>query len=56
MEQDKEIPCSACQLWDKEAKRFSCDPNKCERLTRWLLKHAQDANSEEPVEAIQYVV
>ncbi|MCW4047044.1 MAG: hypothetical protein NWE99_05735 [Candidatus Bathyarchaeota archaeon] len=56
MEPDAEIPCSTCLLWNQENKRFSCDPNKCERLSRWLLKHAKDTNVDTRSENIQYVV
>jgi hypothetical protein len=50
-----EIPCSCCLLWDKEKKSFSCDPNKCEKLSYWLLKHAH-GSAGDLQNNVQYVV
>ena len=62
MSNNSEIPCSICQKWNAEAKSFKCNPNKCQKLSEWLLDHAQLAN-EEPVQfqvaeppPIQYVI
>lgn len=51
-----EIPCATCSLWNPKEKRFSCDPNRCEKLSNWLLKHARDNTVEPPNKIIQYVV
>ena len=56
MESDAEIPCSTCPLWHPEEKSFSCNPNKCEKLSNWLLKHAKESASKPQDEIVQYVV
>ena len=57
-----EIPCSNCAKWNPKVKNFACNPNQCERLSDWLLRHA---NVEEaPIEQelivaepqVQYIV
>jgi hypothetical protein len=54
MKDEKGIPCTICQLWHPEEKGFSCDPNKCEKLTVWLLNHKiEEANGDQ---VIPYVV
>jgi hypothetical protein len=56
---DQEIPCSSCRKWDAKAKRFSCKPGECQKLSQWLLIHAQIGRAEtvELIAApIQYVV
>jgi len=60
MGNNSEIPCSACHQWNAKAKSFSCNPNKCKKLSEWLLDNAQLAN-EETVQIkvqvpIQYVI
>ena len=56
MESDANIPCATCLMWNPEKKRFSCDPNRCKKLSDWLLKHAGD-NAVNPQEKmVQYVV
>ncbi len=48
-----EIPCSNCAKWNSKVKSFACNPNKCEMLSDWLLRHA---NVEEaPIEQEVYV-
>jgi len=56
MESDADIPCSKCLFWDKVKKSFYCDPNKCEKLSNWLLKHARDNASKPQNKIVQYVV
>jgi hypothetical protein len=56
MESDAVIPCSTCLFWDPEKKRFSCNPNRCEKLSNWLLKHARDNAVELQEKIVQYVV
>jgi len=62
MSTKSEIPCSNCHLWNAEKKRFSCNPDKCEKLSEWLLDHASLGNVEDEnilviaPEPIQYVV
>jgi hypothetical protein len=56
MESDANIPCSKCLLWDKVKKSFSCDPNRCKKLSDWLLKHATDNAAEPQKKMVQYVV
>ena len=51
-----EIPCNTCLFWNKVNKSFSCDPNKCVRLSEWLLKHASKMPNNPWVEELQYVV
>jgi hypothetical protein len=49
-------------LWNAEKRRFSCNPDKCEKLSEWLLDHASLGNVEDEnilviaPEPIQYVV
>jgi hypothetical protein len=56
MESDASIPCSKCLLWDKEKTSFSCDPNRCKKLSDWLLKHARDSTVDLQDKIVQYVV
>jgi hypothetical protein len=59
MSNNSEIPCSACHLWNQEAKNFSCNPHKCQKLSEWLFDHAQIDTTEnmQIIEApIQYIV
>ncbi len=59
-----EIPCSNCAKWNPKVKNFSCNPNKCERLSDWLLRHAnvdevqpeQDIRMEKAEPQVQYIV
>ena len=41
MSQNSEIPCGACQKWNAKVKSFSCKPNKCQKLSEWLLDHSK---------------
>ena len=41
MSHNPEIPCNACHLWHSNAKDFSCKPGRCQKLSEWLLDHAQ---------------
>ncbi len=64
MSTNSEIPCSTCHLWNPKEKSFACNPDKCAKLSIWLLDHASlgDAESENSgievilPEPIQYVV
>jgi hypothetical protein len=56
MEGDDSIPCSKCLFWDEVKKSFSCDPNRCKKLSDWLLKHARDNTVNPYNKIIQYVV
>jgi len=56
MKSDAGIPCSTCLLWDKEKKRFYCNPNKCKKLANWLLKHTRERENDPQKETVQYVV
>jgi len=41
MSNNSEIPCSFCRKWDSKAHSFSCNPNKCDKLSEWLFDHTQ---------------
>ena len=41
MSDNSDIPCSVCRKWNADQKAFSCNPSKCEKLSEWLLDHAQ---------------
>jgi hypothetical protein len=56
MESDASIPCATCLLWNPEKKSFSCDPNTCKKLSKWLLKHAKDTADDPQKKIVQYVV
>jgi hypothetical protein len=62
MSNTTEIPCSACHQWSAERKSFNCNPDKCAKLSEWLLDHATLGNVEDEnimviaPEPIQYVV
>lgn len=36
MESKQEIPCAACRSWNGKAKKFSCKPHDCQKLSVWL--------------------
>jgi len=36
-----EIPCFKCLLWGKRAQNMYCNPNKCEKLTEWLVNQVE---------------
>jgi hypothetical protein len=39
-----EIPCFKCLFWDwKKESHLQCNPNKCEKLTRWLFQQVEDS-------------
>ncbi len=43
-----EIPCFKCLFWDwKKESHLQCNPNKCEELTKWLLKQVEDSQQNE---------
>ncbi len=44
MNQKEEIPCTTCHLWNAKAKSFSCNPNSCNKLSRWLLERTPKLN------------
>jgi len=60
MKNEADIPCAQCSLWDAKAKSFSCNPNRCGRLSNWLLQNAQNhatqIQTEQVQPQIQYVV
>ncbi|HTY74834.1 MAG TPA: hypothetical protein VMD05_04630 [Candidatus Nanoarchaeia archaeon] len=62
MSSNSEIPCKNCRLWNPEKTSFSCNPDKCEKLSDWLLDHASLGNTEDQnnivinPEPIQYIV
>ena len=61
MSDKSEIPCSICQNYHHSGKkdRFSCEPNKCQRLTKWLFTYTPIKSLETKLPAedpIQYVV
>jgi hypothetical protein len=38
-----EIPCFECLFWDwKKESHLYCNPNECEKLTKWLLEQVED--------------
>jgi len=38
-----EIPCFKCLFWDRRRESPPhCNPNKCQKLTEWLLKQAEN--------------
>jgi len=41
MSNNSEIPCSFCHKWNLEARSFSCNPYKCQKLSEWLLKYTK---------------
>lgn len=42
-----EVPCFRCMFWDllRESASY-CDPKKCQQLTQWLLKQAENPEAE----------
>ena len=56
MSSKKTIPCSVCRSWKKDQKKFSCDPNKCEILSKWLLNAENEIVFEVKQRQCQYVV
>jgi len=61
MSTNSEIPCSTCHLWSAKKKSFSCNPDKCAKLSEWLFDHTSLGNEEKDnieviEEPIQYVV
>ena len=37
-----EIPCFKCLFWDPlKLSHLHCNPDKCEKLTEWLLKEVE---------------
>jgi len=37
-----EIPCFKCLFWDrKRESHLYCNPNKCQKLTDWLLRQSE---------------
>jgi hypothetical protein len=63
MKNQGEIPCTACQSWDRKQKKFSCNPDDCKELTKWLFANAPKLCKEKaqlqvnlPEIAIQYIV
>ncbi len=63
MEKQAEIPCSSCRSWNKEQKKFSCNPDGCKELTAWLFANAPQLCEDSiqlqvrlPEIAVQYVV
>jgi len=57
-----EIPCTNCHQWNAKKKIFTCNPDKCVKLSEWLLDHTSmdKAEEDEIIEVvaapIQYVV
>lgn len=38
-----EIPCFKCLFWEPiRQSSLYCNPNRCEKLTEWLLQKAED--------------
>jgi hypothetical protein len=62
MEHKEEIPCAACQSWNKREKKFSCNPHICKGLIKWIQEHVSIPSSPEQIQmhlpetATQYVV
>lgn len=56
MNSRKTIPCSVCKSWKKEQKKFSCDPNQCEILSKWLFCAENEIVFEVRQRECQYVV
>jgi hypothetical protein len=56
MESDANIPCANCLLWNQEKKSFACNPNTCNKLSKWLLKHAKNNKVDMQNRIVQYVV
>jgi hypothetical protein len=56
LKSDADIPCATCPLWNQETKSFSCDPNKCDKLSGWLLKHTRNSTDRLQIENVQYIV
>ena len=56
MVSDDGIPCSSCKLWKKQLKKFSCDPNRCEALSEWLLEAKNQIKFQIRQREYQYVV
>lgn len=55
MENDDVIPCAKCMAWNQETKSFSCSPNKCLKLSNWLLKYAREDTISMP-SIVSYIV
>ena len=56
MSSDADIPCATCLLWKPEKKSFACDPNKCKKLSRWLMKHVKGNKPVPQKKIVQYIV
>jgi hypothetical protein len=56
MGSEAEIPCSTCLSWNPEEKSFSCNPNSCKKLSKWLMKHVKEDTIEPQDEIVQYIV
>ena len=56
MSSDAEIPCATCLFWNPEKKSFTCDPNKCKKLSNWLMKHTKVDTFVPKKKVAQYVV
>ncbi len=59
MTSKSEIPCTLCRNYDSATRNFSCDPDKCQKLTKWLFDHTQIRplkSTKYADDPIQYVV
>jgi hypothetical protein len=62
MEHQKEIPCASCQSWNGKQKKFSCNPNYCKGLSKWMNEHGSISSAKEQIQrllpetASQYIV
>ena len=60
LKEKSEIPCSFCGKRDSKTRSFSCQPDDCKKLTRWLFEHSRSGKAAEgervAVSPIRYVV
>ena len=50
MEHQKEIPCASCQSWNGKQKKFSCNPNYCKGLSKWMHEHTSIPSATEQIQ------
>jgi hypothetical protein len=56
MGSDSEIPCAACLFWKPNKKSFACEPSKCKKLSKWLMKYVKDDASIAHKKMVEYIV
>jgi hypothetical protein len=64
MAEQSEIPCASCHSWVKKQRKFSCKPDECPGLSKWIFSNAPNLGGDDGVRllaglpecAMQYVV